>query len=160
VVLSVCELGSMLIHQWVSFLCTVHVLDCPCMWCFTIHMTSVLWFLISATYFHKWNIMKVKSHTLNLKYCKYVYIEAPKHLVFRPDGCGRGCNFAPAPDPHRDGFGRGLVLHPRVTRRVLKKSLAIFFTRHPSSPAQLGAHLNAHAQVSLCILWLLFVSNF
>jgi hypothetical protein len=89
--------------------------------------------------------MKVKSHTLNLKYCKYVYIKAPKHLVFRPDGCGRGCNFAPTPDPHRDGFGRGFSFTPKGDLTGVKKSLTIFFTRHPSSPAQLGAHLNAHA---------------
>jgi hypothetical protein len=33
-----------------------------------------------------------------------------------------------------------------------KKSSAIFFTRQLSGPVQLGAHLNAHAQVSLCII--------
>jgi hypothetical protein len=55
---------------------------------------------------------------------------------------------APASDPHRDGLGTSLVLHPRVTRRVSEKSSTIFFTCHPSDPA----HLNTYAHVSLCIL--------
>jgi hypothetical protein len=55
--------------------------------------------------------------------------------------CTRGLH--PHPTRIEMGSGTGLVLHPRVTRQVPKKSLVIFFTRHPSGPAQLGAHLNA-----------------
>jgi hypothetical protein len=60
--------------------------------------------------------------------------------------CTRGLH--PHPTCTETGSGAGLILHPQVTPRVLEKSPAIFFTRHPSGLAQ----LNSQAQASLCIL--------
>jgi hypothetical protein len=90
-----------------------------------------------------------------------------RHIVIRDDNSGVGSGHPQVSDPTvasvgtilhphptrtEMGSGMGLVLHPRVTRRVPKKSPVIFFTRHPNGPAQLGAHLNAQAHASLCIL--------
>jgi hypothetical protein len=59
---------------------------------------------------------------------------------------------ASAPIAHRDRFGCGFSFTPASNPTGEKKSSAIFFTRQLSGPVQLGAHLNAHAQVSLCII--------
>jgi hypothetical protein len=64
------------------------------------------------------------------------------------------CTLGLHPHPTRieTGLGTSLVFDPWVTQRVPKKSPTIFFTRHARGPAQLGDHLNAQAQASLCIL--------
>jgi hypothetical protein len=99
---------------------------------------------------------KLVHHTKFL--CKQGNLIVRNALVFRygnlgagsghsydldPTGAGVSAILHPHPTRTEMGSGAGLVLHPWLTRRVPKKSPTIFFTRHPSGPTQLGAHLNA-----------------
>jgi hypothetical protein len=63
--------------------------------------------------------------------------------VSDPTGVGVGAilhpRVAPAPGPHRNGFGRGFSFAPMGDPTGTQKSPVIYFTHHSKGPTQLGS---------------------